>query len=105
VRPLLGGRVVTAGRITDRRGALWPVTGWWCDGCGMPLWWDDPSGLHPTCWRRDVAGLADADQGRLEDALAERLGAHPVDPVPSVSPGTWRRTGKPCALNTRTRGR
>jgi len=59
----------------------------------MPLWWDDPSGLHPTC-RRDVAGLTDAEQGRLEDAMAERLGAHPVGPVQPVALVTWRRTGR-----------
>lgn len=27
-------------RLTDAHGHKWPVTGYWCDVCGMPL--------HPT---------------------------------------------------------
>lgn len=30
-------------------GALWPVTGHWCQVCGLPLWRVDGSTTHPAC--------------------------------------------------------
>jgi hypothetical protein len=36
--------------ITDKHGDHWPVTGYWCTQCGMPLHpVNVPYGTHPTC--------------------------------------------------------
>lgn len=84
---------MTTRTITDPWGALWPVTGWWCDGCGMPLYRDDPSGLHPGC--RTAEPLSDTEHDRLVAALTDRLGATPVQPVEI---GRWRASGEPVFL-------
>ncbi len=84
---------MTVRAITDPDGALWPVTGWWCEGCGMPLYRDDPSGLHPGC--RETAPLTDTEHDRLTAALGDLLGAVPVAPVQI---GTWRVSGEPLYL-------
>jgi len=85
-----GEGIVTTRTITDPWGALWPVTGHWCDGCGMPLWTDDPSGLHPNC--TPGAPFTDSEHRHLVTALAEQLGATPVQPAEI---GRWRRSGNP----------
>jgi len=37
-------------RITDTQGHAWPVTGYWCAGCGMPLHSIlRTAGVHPSC--------------------------------------------------------
>jgi hypothetical protein len=40
----------TAERLIDRQGHDWPVTGYWCAVCGMPLHKILlVDGVHPTC--------------------------------------------------------
>lgn len=37
-------------RLMDNQGHAWPVTGYWCDMCGMPLHSIlRGSGVHPGC--------------------------------------------------------
>ncbi len=36
--------------ITDDEGARWPITGLWCEACGMPLHIALVDlGIHPNC--------------------------------------------------------
>lgn len=36
--------------LIDTDGHAWPITGLWCDDCGMPLAVAlKPSAVHPTC--------------------------------------------------------
>jgi len=77
-------------RITDRHGADWPVTGRWCDTCGMPLAVEVAERTHPGC-RDEAADLTDAKHAELLELLATTLGARPPEPVVL---GTWRRTGR-----------
>jgi len=78
-------------RITDRHRADWPVTGKWCDTCGMPLAVDAPDRVHPGCQPAEP-DLTDAEHVELVALLVRTLGAHSPDPM---ALGTWRRTGRP----------
>lgn len=54
------------GRITehvrDAQGHKWPITGYWCDACGMPLHHIlRVTGVHPTCEVHDLAGREGAN--------------------------------------------
>lgn len=40
---------MTAGRWTDEHGHALPITGYWCDVCGLPLIPVGESTTHPTC--------------------------------------------------------
>ena len=36
--------------ITDQDGHCWPITGYWCDSCGLPMHAVNvPFGTHPSC--------------------------------------------------------
>lgn len=78
-------------RIPDAHGAQWPVTGRWCDTCGMPLAVEASGVAHPGC---QPAGddLTDAEHLEVLTLLARTLGASPLEPT---ALGTWRRTGRP----------
>lgn len=40
----------TPERLKDAQGHEWPITGYWCDACGMPLHGSlRDVGVHPTC--------------------------------------------------------
>lgn len=40
--------------ITDKQGHHWPITGHYCQTCGMPMHpTNQPYGTHPTCERKD----------------------------------------------------
>lgn len=46
----------TTGYVIDQRGIPWPLTGWYCDVCHMPMHPSNaPYGTHPTC---DVGATA-----------------------------------------------
>lgn len=41
---------MTTERLTDPEGHHWPVTGHWCDACGMPLTpYIEDQTVHPNC--------------------------------------------------------
>lgn len=77
--------------ITDRHGADWPVTGKWCDACGMPLAVEAPGRVHPGCQHAEP-DLTDVEHAELGTLLARSLGARPLEPLVL---GTWRSTGRP----------
>lgn len=76
-------------KITDADGAVWPVTGYWCTGCGWPMWAAGPDGRHPTCATPGGPTDTPAMRERALELLAAELGGRPLD--------TWRRTGRPVA--------
>lgn len=42
--------MTTPERITDDDGHEWPITGYWCQICGMPLHHIlRTAGMHPNC--------------------------------------------------------
>lgn len=40
---------MTARRWTDAEGHAWPLTGQWCNTCGLPLIRVSNLDTHPTC--------------------------------------------------------
>lgn len=45
---------MTCPRWTDEDGHAWPITGTWCDVCGLPLIpTSDTPTTHPTCEPED----------------------------------------------------
>ena len=78
-------------RIIDAHGAAWPVTGRWCDTCGMPMALEVAESAHPGC-QEVIAGTDDGGHDEVLGLLAATLGAHPPGPVVL---GTRRRTGRP----------
>lgn len=45
---------MTVDRLPDADGALWPVTGHWCDTCGWPLIPVGDRTVHPLCETEEV---------------------------------------------------
>lgn len=69
-------------------GASWPVTGHWCQVCGLPLWRVDGSTTHPTCGPEAPSALTPAS-------------TEPRGPfVPPTGPGRCTR----CGFHTPTQG-
>lgn len=65
-------------RLVDDTGAAWPITGYRCTRCRLPL---DPvlaaTDTHPSC---DPGPVLPADaHARLVAALTRALGAHSID--------------------------
>lgn len=58
-----------SGRITDNQGHAWPVTGYWCDVCGMPIHSIlRSSGVHPGCEALGVERQGHIAQPRISRA-------------------------------------
>lgn len=69
---------MSTGTITDREGHMWPVSGLWCEHCGMPLHQiDEATAAHPSC--RTVAPLTRPEMARLVDAVTDLLNATIVE--------------------------
>lgn len=68
-----------SGYVIDSDGDRWPMTGWWCQACDMPLTPVRPGQeTHPWCAFR--AELDRATTTEVITELTRQLGTRPTDP-------------------------